>query len=174
MAIHEKCTQAWLVFLASGHLWRTALKKMVGTARFELATSRTPSVRATRLRYVPTGELTTMRRGTAGAESPSRLSLARLSPPFEKRQESAQRIAQIQQHLAAEQLRRAVRGVIRAAVYCFVHAPFFAKMTARAGNRESFVVEQALDAEDHVHIFLAIEAAAAFALDGLEHREFRF
>ena len=28
--------------------------KMVGTARFELATSRTPSVRATRLRYVPT------------------------------------------------------------------------------------------------------------------------
>ena len=26
---------------------------MVGTARFELATSRTPSVRATRLRYVP-------------------------------------------------------------------------------------------------------------------------
>jgi hypothetical protein len=27
---------------------------MVGTARFELATSRTPSVRATRLRYVPT------------------------------------------------------------------------------------------------------------------------
>src|SRR6516225_8466153 len=28
---------------------------MVGTARFELATSRTPSVRATRLRYVPTG-----------------------------------------------------------------------------------------------------------------------
>ena len=30
-------------------------EKMVGTARFELATSRTPSVRATRLRYVPTG-----------------------------------------------------------------------------------------------------------------------
>ena len=26
---------------------------MVGTARFELTTSRTPSVRATRLRYVP-------------------------------------------------------------------------------------------------------------------------
>ena len=26
---------------------------MVGTARFELATSRTPSVRATRLRHVP-------------------------------------------------------------------------------------------------------------------------
>ncbi len=36
-------------------------EEMVGTARFELATSRTPSVRATRLRYVPTGELTTSR-----------------------------------------------------------------------------------------------------------------
>src|SRR5258708_7282597 len=34
------------------------LEEMVGTARFELATSRTPSVRATRLRYVPTGKLT--------------------------------------------------------------------------------------------------------------------
>ena len=32
--------------------------KMVGTARFELATSRTPSVRATRLRYVPTKKKT--------------------------------------------------------------------------------------------------------------------
>src|SRR5271154_4043682 len=30
----------------------------------------------------------------------------RLSSPFEERQESAQRIAQIQQHLAVEQLRR--------------------------------------------------------------------
>ena len=40
--------------------------KMVGTARFELATSRTPSVRATRLRYVPTGELTTTRQVSRG------------------------------------------------------------------------------------------------------------
>jgi hypothetical protein len=30
-------------------------EKMVGTTGFEPATSRTPSVRATRLRYVPTG-----------------------------------------------------------------------------------------------------------------------
>ena len=29
---------------------------MVGTARFELATSRTPSVRATRLRHVPSNQ----------------------------------------------------------------------------------------------------------------------
>src|SRR5271163_1092798 len=32
----------------------TAERKMVGTTGFEPATSRTPSVRATRLRYVPT------------------------------------------------------------------------------------------------------------------------
>src|SRR6266566_9012682 len=32
--------------------------RMVGTTGFEPATSRTPSVRATRLRYVPTGKLT--------------------------------------------------------------------------------------------------------------------
>jgi hypothetical protein len=30
-------------------------EEMVGTTGFEPATSRTPSVRATRLRYVPTG-----------------------------------------------------------------------------------------------------------------------
>src|SRR5271154_7124453 len=34
----------------------------------------------------------------------------RLSSPFEERQESAQRIAQIQQHLAVEQLRRRLAG----------------------------------------------------------------
>ena len=34
---------------------------MVGTARFELATSRTPSVRATRLRYVPTASVASLR-----------------------------------------------------------------------------------------------------------------
>ena len=57
---------------------------MVGTARFELATSRTPSVRATRLRYVPTA-----------------LPNARLSLGFKQRQETAQSIPQIQQHFAA-------------------------------------------------------------------------
>ena len=42
---------------------------MVGTARFELATSRTPSVRATRLRYVPTGESNNDAAKTEKAES---------------------------------------------------------------------------------------------------------
>ena len=99
---------------------------MVGTARFELATSRTPSVRATRLRYVPTDALTATRRGVlregriAAASAPTRL-----SPAFEKRQESVQRVAQIEKQLAAEQLRAAVSGVIRSA-RCFLAQAFFA------------------------------------------------
>src|SRR6266404_6619111 len=43
-------------------------KKMVGAPGFEPGTSRTPSVRATRLRYAPTGTLITMRRNNLGAE----------------------------------------------------------------------------------------------------------
>src|SRR5258708_12571324 len=50
-----------------------ALEEMVGTARFELATSRTPSVRATRLRYVPTGTLTAMRQEIERTESQQHL-----------------------------------------------------------------------------------------------------
>src|SRR5258707_11443485 len=40
-----------------GSCW-VSEEEMVGTTGFEPATSRTPSVRATRLRYVPTGKLT--------------------------------------------------------------------------------------------------------------------
>jgi hypothetical protein len=64
---------------------------MVGTTGFEPATSPTPRVRDTRLRYVPTEQL------RSGLYSFIRLSLA-----FEKRQESAQRIPQVQQHLPAQ------------------------------------------------------------------------
>src|ERR1700674_1607847 len=79
-------------------------EEMVGTARFELATSRTPSVRATRLRYVPTGKLTATGQGNQKAESGEGISTSKVSPPFEQRQESPERIAQIQQHLAAQKL----------------------------------------------------------------------
>src|SRR6267143_4125401 len=44
-------------------------EEMVGTTGFEPATSRTPSVRATRLRYVPTGKLTATGQGNQKAES---------------------------------------------------------------------------------------------------------
>src|SRR2546426_4174918 len=55
-------------------------RKMVGTTGFEPATSRTPSVRATRLRHVPTATF-------------------RVSPAFQQGQERAQSVAQIKQHL---------------------------------------------------------------------------
>ena len=57
---------------------------MVGTARFELATSRTPSVRATRLRYVPT---------VAATQNSRKLNNSTVSLAFEQRQETAQGIA---------------------------------------------------------------------------------
>ena len=57
---------------------------MVGTTGFEPATSRTPSVRATRLRYVPTNQEFSLSLG------------------FESRQQGAQRVAQVQQGLAVE------------------------------------------------------------------------
>ena len=81
---------------------------MVGTTGFEPATSRTPSVRATRLRYVPTGVkpmpeaapryVEIARNG--GIDAVPRLSL---SPAFEKGQEAAERVAQIEEHLAVQE-----------------------------------------------------------------------
>jgi len=49
-----------------------------------------------------------------------------------------------------------------------------AEMPPRARDGESLVVEQPLDAEDHIHIVLAVETVSAGALDRLEHRELSF
>src|SRR6266478_6731608 len=49
-----------------------------------------------------------------------------------------------------------------------------AQKTPRARDSESFVVQQPLDAKDHVHIFLTIEAMAAGALDWLQHGKLGF
>src|SRR6266700_6680976 len=144
---------------------------MVGTARFELATSRTPSVRATRLRYVPTGNLTTTRQNREGRIAVAS-ALTRLSPAFEKRQESVQRVTQIEQHPAAKQLRPALRGVIRAAARNVVSA-LFSQVAARSGDGVALIVKQPLDAEDHVHVLLAIDAAARIILGRLEHGNLR-
>src|SRR5215470_11510514 len=57
---------------------------VVGAPGFEPGTSRTPSVRATRLRYAPTASILT------------------LLPLFQKRQEGAQGVAQVEQHFAIE------------------------------------------------------------------------
>src|SRR5439155_1210726 len=141
-------------------------EEMVGTTGFEPATSRTPSVRATRLRYVPTDKLTATGRKSEGRIGEG-ISTSKVSPPFEQRQESAQRIAQIEQHLAAQQLGlllgvRSGRSAPR--VFKICRARFLAKVPAGARNREPVVVEEPLDAEDHVDIFLAVEAKAAGAL----------
>ena len=49
-----------------------------------------------------------------------------------------------------------------------------AQKPARSRNGESFVVEQPLDAENHVHVFLAVQAMAAGTFDRLQHGEFSF
>src|SRR5579872_1350745 len=122
---------------------------MVGTTGFEPATSPTPRVRDTRLRYVPTEPL------RSGLYSFIRLSLA-----FEKRQESAQSVSQVQQHLAAQELRRSLstanskRGATRHA-RTFAIAILFAQMPSRAGNRKPLVIQEALNPQHHLHIFLA-------------------
>src|SRR6266699_5949040 len=99
--------------------------------------------------------------------------VTRLSPPFEQRQESAERVAQIEQHFAAQQMRRAFRRMARARALLPVSL-MLAQKPARSRDGEAFVVEQPLDAEDHVHVILAVEAMAAGALDRLQHGEFGF
>src|SRR6266481_1158219 len=146
-------------------------EEMVRTTGFEPATSRTPSVRATSLRYVPTGKLTETGQGNQKAESGEGISTSKVSPPFEQRQESSQRIAQIQQHLAAQKLRGPFRRRIDASAIGFGGAIVLAEVPPRARDGESLVVEQPLDAEDHIHIVLAVETVSAGALDRLEHRE---
>src|SRR5215471_11137874 len=47
-------------------------------------------------------------------------------------------------------------------------------MASRPSDGEAFIVEQALDLEDQVDIFLAVHAVAARTFDRLEHGEFRF
>src|SRR5258705_10371822 len=130
-------------------------RKLVGAPGFEPGTSRTPSVRATRLRYAPTY-------------------LARLSPPFKKGQESAQRIAHIQQHFAVQKLRRAIPRTNRRTRFGIrSRSAAFAQMPPRSRNRKSFVVKQPLDSQNQVNIFLPVKSPSVCSLLRLQHREFR-
>src|SRR5215471_20793681 len=108
---------------------------MVGAPGFEPGTSRTPSVRATRLRYAPTN------------------SILPRSPPFEKRQERPQRIPHIQQQFPAQQL---LRPISRSDATALIRPAAFAQMTPRPRNRESLVVQQSLNLQNQVHIFLRV------------------
>jgi hypothetical protein len=61
-----------------------------------------------------------------------------------------------------------------AAALGFAGTLVLTEMPPRARDGETFVVEQPLDAEDHIHIILAVEATAPGAFQRLEHWEFRF
>src|SRR5580704_4735495 len=140
---------------------------MVGTTGFEPATSRTPSVRATRLRHVPTTRAMSV-------------SLA-----FEKGQDSEKLLVQIEQEFAMRArcrfatsgrgwrfgvslaLRR--RRVSAAMTTCEV-----SKMLAGAGDRETLFIEQALDFKNGFDVVAAVEAMAARTFYRLQSWEFRF
>ena len=134
---------------------------MVGTTGFEPATSRTPSVRATRLRHVPTGC------------NENSVSLA-----FEKGQDGEELFVEIEEKLAlgAEGGLAAgwSVGVADRLDGLAVAGGFVREIFAGTGDREAFFVEQALDFEDGFDVLAAVEALAAGALDGLERGEFGF
>src|SRR5215510_5613471 len=102
---------------------------MGGNAGFELVTSRTPRGDPSQLPLPPASKLITKEENREGRIAVAS-ALTRLSPPFEKRQESVQRVAQIEQHPAAEQLRSTVSRVIRAAMGRIFGAAFFAQVAA--------------------------------------------
>src|SRR5260221_9105045 len=108
---------------------------MVGAPGFEPGTSRTPSVRATRLRYAPT-DTKAARNVRKGCDA----TLSRLSPAFEQGQESAQRIAQIQKHFSVQQLRRAMSRRNRRS-HLVISPAAIAQMPPRSRNRKSLVVQ---------------------------------
>src|SRR5438876_10799733 len=132
---------------------------MVGAPGFEPGTSRTPSVRATRLRYAPT-DTKAARNVQKGCDA----TLSRLSLAFEQGQESAQRIAQIQKHFSVQQLRRAMPRRNHHSPLVFSRTAI-AQVPPRARNRKSLVIQQPLDLQHHVHIFLPVQAVPARALD---------
>src|SRR5271169_691193 len=109
---------------------------MVGTTGFEPATSRTPSVRATRLRYVPT------------LSTPLSVSLV-----FEKGQDSEQFFLQIEEQFAVEARTRlgrsdglrGMRAFSRTREFVPVCGWLLGQMLAGACNCKALLVEQALD-----------------------------
>src|SRR5258705_1898009 len=147
-------------------------KEVVGTTGFEPATSRTPSVRATRLRYVPTAAARIEPNSKRTQPGPHSTSTS-VSPAFEKRQESAQCIAQIEQHFAAQKF-SGVLAVGRRGSHFGASGAVPSKMPASASDSKAFVIKQALDLENQVDILLAIHAVPIRALDRLQHGEFAF
>jgi hypothetical protein len=129
---------------------------MVGTTGFEPATSRTPSVRATRLRYVPTVRVS-LRPATS------------VSLVFEKGQDGEEFFVQIEQefpvrlrmrNVLLERRSDAANLVIRVAgrarsLGCAKAIPL-REMFSRARDCETLFVEQALDFENGFDVLATI------------------
>src|SRR5580700_8223860 len=129
-------------------------RKMVGTTGFEPATSRTPSVRATRLRYVPTA--------------------------FEKGQDSEKFFVQIEEEfalrargwLAMSASCRRVRMICTSfasyAGVCSISGGLIGEMFAGTDDGETLFVEKPLDFENGFDVLAAIKAMSTGAFHGLK------
>src|SRR6185437_7258444 len=135
---------------------------MVGTTGFEPATSRTPSVRATRLRHVPTVAEASCRRTRKHIPRPTG-SKNSVSPRFEKGQGGEELFAKIEQVFALRagefMVALARRGRWSHGLNAWVgDSTLLCQMTTRSGDCEAFIVEQALDFEDGFDVFAAVHA----------------
>src|SRR5690349_2164483 len=135
---------------------------LVGTTGFEPATSRTPSVRATRLRHVPTACRATS-----------------LSPAFEKGQDRQQFLMKIEQRLLTRlrkprrTRRRHHAGLLLGRSIAVLPAQnlrlgcHLSQMLPRPGQREALFVKQALDLVNGVDIFPPVETVPGRRFHGL-------
>ena len=143
---------------------------MVGTTGFEPATSRTPSVRATRLRHVPTAST---------ALGP----LSSVSLAFEEGQDREELFVEIEQEFSMRARRRAMlrrndryRDSFTLGLIARRRrdtAALFGKVLSRARDRETLFVKEPLDLEDGLDVLAAVEAVPARAFHRLECGEFR-
>jgi hypothetical protein len=134
---------------------------MVGTTGFEPATSRTPSVRATRLRHVPTEcEIS-------------------VSPAFKKGQDGNQLFAKVEEAFALgprqivipltdRSLRRG--NGCAGGFWCTV---LFRQMAPCPGDGEALLIKKAFDFKYGFDVLPAVHAMAARAFYRLQRRKFR-
>ena len=107
-------------------------------------------------------------------------SFIRLSLAFEKRQESAQSVSQVQQHLPAQKLRGSLSsrtaGRTTASTSCarvLGIAILLAQVPPGASDRKPLVIQQPLNPQHHLHIFLPVKPVPARTLYRLKHGKFR-
>ena len=143
---------------------------MVGTTGFEPATSPTPRVRDTRLRYVPT-------------DSNAKWALLLYQAITCVREASRKRAKCLAGLTASCGLKvvptpsaaaAPVEPMLAPAAPELSTSPFCSrKCRPRARNRKPFVIQQSLNPQHHLHIFLTIKPVPAGTLYWLEHGELR-